>query len=322
MSQLTGPEIMLLHGDLTLVKKVPRVLITLSTNNYNSSHSGDRKSHPAPPIPFSKFENSNDSRRGRMMESASVTTLERTRPAAPGILSRPETGDRDLQLVRSAKAPEIPDYMQEIYYWAYLNPRNVRLLNRESVVRLILWQQHTKLRRAAFAEVEPGQKVLQSTCVYGKYLPMLADHIGPAGHLDLVDIAEVQLLSARGKLRGRRNVTLHHANVLDLDDSMYDRVMCYFLLHEIPDDHKRAAMDVLLRKVRPGGKFVCIEYHEPHWAHPLKPITSFIFDWLEPFAKGMWRSEIRDFAKQKDLFEWRKQKVFGGLFQKVVATRL
>jgi ubiquinone/menaquinone biosynthesis C-methylase UbiE len=256
------------------------------------------------------------------MESASVTTLERTRPAAPEILSRPGSGDRKLELLRSAKTPEIPEYMQEIYYWAYLNPRNVRLLNRESVVRLILWQQHTRLRRAAFAEVEPGQKVLQSTCVYGQYLPLLSDHIGPAGHLDLVDIAEVQLLSARGKLQGRRNVSLHHANVLDLDDSMYDRVMCYFLLHEIPDHHKRAAMDVLLRKVRPGGKFVCIEYHEPHWAHPLKPVTSFIFDWLEPFAKGMWRSEIRDFAKQKDRFEWRKQTFFGSLFQKVVATRL
>ena len=128
-------------------------------------------------------------------------------------------------------------------------------------------------------------------------------------------------MSARGQLNGRKNVTLHHANVLDLGDELYDRVICYFLLHEIPDHHKRAAMDVLLKKVRPGGKFVCIEYHKPHWAHPLKPITSLVFDKLEPFAKGMWRSEIRDFAAQKDLYKWRKERIFGSLFQKVVATR-
>jgi ubiquinone/menaquinone biosynthesis C-methylase UbiE len=255
------------------------------------------------------------------MESVTATVLERSRPVPTGAAQRPAAAQRRLQLVRGPQAPVIPDYMQQIYYWAYLNPRNVRLLNRESVVRLILWQQHAKLRKAAFTEIAAGHKVLQSTCVYGKYLPLLASHIGPAGHLDLVDIAEVQLLNARRNLQGHSNVTLHHADVMSLGDELYDSVVCYFLLHEIPDHHKRAATDVLLKKVRPGGKFICIEYHKPHWAHPLKPITSIVFDALEPFAKGMWRHEIRDFAAHGERFSWRKQTYFGGLFQKVVATR-
>jgi ubiquinone/menaquinone biosynthesis C-methylase UbiE len=153
---------------------------------------------------------------------------------------------------------------------------------------------------------------------------MLAEHIGPTGHLDLVDIAEVQLRSAWRRLNGHRNVRLHHANVLDLGTGgeLYDSVICYFLLHEIPDDHKRKATNVLLSKVRPGGKFVCIEYHKPHWAHPLKPITSFVFDTLEPFAKGMWRHEIKDLAERPESFRWHKRRIFGSLFQKVVAQRL
>jgi ubiquinone/menaquinone biosynthesis C-methylase UbiE len=254
------------------------------------------------------------------MESA-TTTFERTAPAPAGRSSRPKAVVPSLEIVQSAKPPVIPDYMHEIYTWAYLNPRNVRLLNRESVVRTILWQQHARLRKAAFSEIEPGQTVLQSTCVYGKYLPMLAEHIGPKGHLDLVDIAEVQLINARRNLQGHTNVTLHHANVMDLGDELYDTVVCYFLLHEIPEHHKREAMDVLLKKVRPGGKFVCIEYHKPHWAHPLKPITSLVFDKLEPFAKGMWRTEVRDFSQYGEAFDWRKETLFGSLFQKVVATR-
>ena len=71
--------------------------------------------------------------------------------------------------------------------------------------------------------------------------------------------------------------------------------------------------------MRPGGKVVFIDYHKPHWAHPLKAITSFVFDTLEPFAKGMWKTEIRDLASEPDRFNWRKERFFGSLFQKVVA---
>ena len=228
----------------------------------------------------------------------------------------------DFAPLRKGGAPVTPAYLDEIYYWAYLSPRNVRWLDHEIVVRLILWQQHVKLRNAAFAEIEPGQKVLQSTCVYGDFLPLLADLVGPEGHLDLVDVAEVQLRNAWRKLKHYPNVSLHHANALNLDDSTYDSVICYFLLHEIPDQDKRIAVNGLLRKVRPGGQLIFIDYHKPHWAHPLKAITSFVFDTLEPFAKGMWKTEIQDLAEEPDLFRWKKQRVFGSLFQKVVAQRL
>jgi len=66
---------------------------------------------------------------------------------------------------------------------------------------------------------------------------------------------------------------------------------------------------------------VFVDYHRPHWAHPLKLITSIVFDTLEPFAKGLWRNEIRDFASDAGNFAWRKKTIFGGLFQKVVAER-
>ena len=39
----------------------------------------------------------------------------------------------------SFKAIEMPAYMREVYDWAYLNPRNVKFLDREIIVSLILW---------------------------------------------------------------------------------------------------------------------------------------------------------------------------------------
>jgi len=222
----------------------------------------------------------------------------------------------------SIKPPEIPAYLQETYYWAYLNPRNVKLLDREIVVRTILWQQHRKLQRLAFAEIQPGQSVLQSASVYGSFAPNLASHIGPLGSLDVVDVAEVQVLSVREKLKNHPHATVHHANIVNFNKNHFDVVCCYFLLHEVPDEFKYEVVNVLLDKVGPGGKVVFVDYHKPRWWHPLKLITSIVFDTLEPFAKGLWRNEIRSFSNQADQFSWRKETIFGDLFQKVVATRL
>ena len=221
-----------------------------------------------------------------------------------------------------ATQPEIPDYLQDTYYWAYINPRNVKLLDRDVVVRTILWQQHKRLQRTAFTEIEPGQSVLQSACVYGSFSACLAEHIGPQGTLDVYDVAEIQVVNTRRKLKAYPQATVHHGNVLHMGRKLFDVVCCYFLLHELPDVHKREAVNLFLNQLAPGGKAVFVDYHKPRWWHPLKLITSLVFDTLEPFAKGLWRNEIRDFANQPELYNWRKERRFGGLFQKVVATRI
>lgn len=244
-------------------------------------------------------------------------------PSTPNALREAPDSRLEIQPSRAAASarPEIPDYLQKTYYWAYLNPRNVRLLDREFVVRTILWQQHIKLQKLAFAEIRAGQSVLQPASVYGRFVPNLAAHIGPQGSLDVVDVAEVQVLSARRKLRGFPSATVHHSNILDFGGGPFDVVCCYFLLHEVPDSYKYEVVNLLLDKVGPGGKAVFVDYHKPRWWHPLKLITSIVFDTLEPYAKTLWRHEIRDFASAPDGFLWRKETCFGGLFQKVVASK-
>jgi len=222
----------------------------------------------------------------------------------------------------TGNVPEIPAYLQDTYYWCYISPRNVKLLDREIVVRTILWQQHRKLQKLAFAEIQPGQNVLQPASVYGSFAPNLAAHVGPEGSLDVVDVAQVQVDSVRRKLQNYPNATVHHANILDFSAKPFDVVCCYFLLHEIPEDYKYKVVNLLLNKVDPGGKVVFVDYHKPRWWHPLKLITSIVFDTLEPFAKSLWRNQIKSFASDADRFEWRQETLFAGLFQKVVATRV
>jgi ubiquinone/menaquinone biosynthesis C-methylase UbiE len=230
--------------------------------------------------------------------------------------------ESSYQATAVTAAPAVPDYLQDIYRWAYLDARNARFLDREIVVKTILWWQHQRLQQAAFAEIQPGQRVLQSACVYGQFSPALARHIGTAGRLEVVDVAAVQVNNCRRKLHSFPFAEVRQENVLHLSGLTVDVVCCYFLLHELPDDYKAAAAKVLLNSVGPGGKVVFVDYHKPHWAHPLKYVSSLIFDTLEPFAKGLWREDIAHYADHDARFSWRKETYFGGLYQKVVATRV
>lgn len=227
----------------------------------------------------------------------------------------------DFSPSAEAELAQIPAYLLDTYYWAYLNPRNVRLLDRELVVSVMLWGNHRRLRQAAFSELRPGQRVLQPACVYGDFSPALARHLGPRGRLEVIDVAPIQVARCRHKLRGFAQAAVRRANAALRGGQTYDAVCCYFLLHELPADYKRAVVEALLGRVIAGGKVVFVDYHRPHWAHPLKGITSFVFDTLEPFAKDLWHHEISDYASTPNEFVWSKQTYFGGLFQIAVARR-
>lgn len=215
-------------------------------------------------------------------------------------------------------ATSIPDYLQKTYYWSYINPRNVKWLDREAVVKTILWWQHNKLRTAAFSEIEKGSSVIQVATVYGNFCKDLARHIGDDGQLKLIDVAPIQVSNTQLKLAEFPLAEVCLADASTFKDKSYDVVLCYFLLHEIPDDYKRKVMSNLLKHLKPNGKLVIVDYHKPHWAHPIKPITSIVFDTLEPFAKTLWRQSIQDLTEKPELYDWQHTTYFGGLFQKVV----
>jgi ubiquinone/menaquinone biosynthesis C-methylase UbiE len=238
---------------------------------------------------------------------------------APSAAHRSAGAARSSPTGAGSRAPQLPAYLRETYHWAYLNPRNVRLLDHEAIVSAILWGNHRRLRQAAFSELRPGQSVLQPACVYGAFSPALARHLGPRGRLEVSDVAPIQVAACRRKLRGFPQATARRANAAALDGELFEAVCCYFLLHELPEAYKHAVVESLLASVVPGGKVVFVDYHKPHWAHPLKGITSLVFDTLEPFAKDLWRHQIRHFAGAAPDTVWSKETYFGGLFQKVVA---
>ena len=221
----------------------------------------------------------------------------------------------------TAEQPLLPDYLVNTYSWAYLTPASLVLLDNPVVMAAILWGNLPRLVRKARAEFATGQRVLQAASAYGNISREIAAQVGASGRLDVIDVAPLQVAHVARKLSRFPHARARVADATAPGGGTYDGVCCFFLLHEIPDAEKRAVVDALLASVGPGGKVVFVDYHQARPWHPLRPAMSLVFRWLEPFAFGLIRREIADFAAERQRFTWRKETYFGGLYQKVVAVR-
>lgn len=222
---------------------------------------------------------------------------------------------------RVADTHPIPDYLRRTYAWAYLDARTLPWLDRAPVVSAILWGNAGALMRAAVAEFDAGQTVLQAACVYGDFSPMLARRVGAEGSLEVVDVAPIQVANARGKLASQPQAV---ARVGDLSHPLhrqYQGVCSFFLLHEVPPRQRRMIVDNLLAAVAPGGKVVFVDYHRPAPWHPLAPIMSLIFRALEPYAQSLLDTPIESLSPRAADFQWTQRTCFGGLYQHLVGTR-
>lgn len=221
-------------------------------------------------------------------------------------------------------ATTIPQYLHDTYWWAYVHPRAVRLFERQWLVNLILWGNFAKLRDAALealGERLPG-RTLQVACVYGDFTPRVAARVADGGSLDVVDVLPIQLANLRRKLPAGAPVALHCRDASDLGfaSGSYDRVVLFFLLHEMPLEVRRRTLAEAMRVVKPGGEVVIVDYHRPAGWHPLRPLMKLILRGLEPFALDLWSHEVREWLPALAEDAVRKDTFWGGLYQRLVIS--
>ncbi|MGF1546818.1 MAG: rhodoquinone biosynthesis methyltransferase RquA [Thiotrichales bacterium] len=221
----------------------------------------------------------------------------------------------------------IPEYLERVYWWAYLHPRGLQIFDHPLVVNLILWGNYRRLGNEVLAEFQANaqMRVLQLACVYGDFSQRLAVHLGPYGQLDVVDVAKVQLENLRGKANHLGNLRLHHQNAAELTftDAAFDHVVVFFLLHEQPAAVRRASLAEALRVLKPGGHLILVDYHLPAGWSPLRYFMYPVLRWLEPFALDLWRHELDHWLPAERELDARAKTTFGGgLYQKRVFRKL
>jgi ubiquinone/menaquinone biosynthesis C-methylase UbiE len=217
---------------------------------------------------------------------------------------------------------EIPAYLLETYWWAYVHPRAVRIFERQWLVNAILWGNFGRLRDAALEGLGPDLRgqTLQVACVYGDLTERLSRRIPAAGELDVVDVLQVQIDNLKRKLPADTAVRTRLGNSASLGagPASYDRVLLFFLLHEQPEAVRRETLAEAVRVVKPGGSIVIVDYHRPAALHPLRWLMAPLLARLEPYALDLWRRELSEWLPSRSWRSIAKATYFGGLYQRVV----
>ena len=218
----------------------------------------------------------------------------------------------------------IPEYLDKVYWWAYIHPWAIKFFDRQWMVNLILWGNFPRLRDLALDTI--GKKIsgqtLQVACVYGDFTPHLAKRLTTGAKLDVVDVLPMQLDNLRQKLGQHEQIRLFQSNSAMLtfaENASYDHVVLFFLLHEQPEATRRATLQEAYRVVKPAGKIVIMDYHKPSAWHPLRYLMVPLLRWLEPYALDLWQHELTTWlpasVSNQNLVKTTR---FGGLYQHVV----
>jgi ubiquinone/menaquinone biosynthesis C-methylase UbiE len=248
-----------------------------------------------------------------------------TRHTVPMYQSLDEVGVPVAAHVTTAEDSNVPEYLQRHYWWAYVHPKAVQFFDRLWLINLILFGNYHRLRDAALADLDdaPFGKVLQVACAYGNLSVKLAKRAAfRGGELDVVDVLPIQLKNLKWKLPARAPVRLLRMDSthLNLPDSHYDCVLLYLLLHEQPEAERTRTLKEACRVLKPGGKLLIVEYDLPSRWNPLRYILYPFLYVLEPFVPSLWRRSVASLLPPGMTFE--HQRYFGGLYQKIIATRV
>jgi len=235
----------------------------------------------------------------------------------------------------SAQAAALPSYLVRHYWWAYVWPPAVWFFDHQPIINAIVCGQYRKLVAGTLDAMTPdgnGHNLLIASA-YGCVVPELADRLD-GQPLDVIDVAPIQLSRAEKKLGSDRmargmHLSLMNAEHLTYADSTYSRALMFLLLHELPEDARRRALEEAVRVVRPGGELVMAEYGELTRRHPFHRIglLRWIFGTAEPFLPSLWHQNLDMLmsecaaASGKQAVREAKLPIFGG-FYRVVRYRI
>lgn len=218
---------------------------------------------------------------------------------------------------------ELPAYSRVIYGDIYNDLDKSTALDSNWSARLRTFFQYDRLVEAALRNIKMNQSVLQLGLVFGDEIDRVAQRVGAYGQYDILDINGLQVSRNQekyGNIYPALKIFRQDAAAINITKE-YDAVLCFLLLQELPPATKAKVINNALAAVKPGGSVVFVDYHNPGFWHPLRYVVRMYNRLRHPFAEKLWDRDIDTYARNKTEFVWRKSLYFGGMFQKLVATR-
>ena len=139
------------------------------------------------------------------------------------------------------------------------------------------------------AQVKPGDQVLDVGCGTGSLTIVAKRAAGPAGEVHGIDPAPGMIELARRKAtRAGAEVNFQVGLIEDIPfpEAKFDLVLSSLMLHHLPDDLKRKGFSEVHRVLKPGGRFVAVDFDPP--TRKLVRYLAVLF-----FGHGMLQSNLR-----------------------------
>lgn len=229
-----------------------------------------------------------------------------------------------MSVEKDSNTSKITAVVPPVYDWLY-NHRDVYefIDKHQWFINLITLGAYRKLVNAVLREIPARGRVLQMGATFGSQIEDTAYKIGRYGYYLVIDNHPRQIKRCENKYQYLfANLDLERADAAKYtSDEKFDAVICYNLLHELPPMSKTKVVDNALSLVKPKGKVVFIEYHDPGKWNPLRYFIRMFNRLYQPFAEKIWERDIASYATRKDGFMWRTVLYHRGMYQKVVATK-
>jgi len=148
-----------------------------------------------------------------------------------------------------------------------------------------LWRMALEL-----AQVAPGDSLLDVGCGPGRFVLAAGDAVGPSGEAHGIDAAPEMITVARRKAaRAGANVQFHVGpfEEMPFEDSHFDIITSTLVLHHLPDEVKRKGFSEARRVMKPGGRFIAVDFESPEAG--LHGLLSRLF-----FGRHLGHAKIRD----------------------------
>ena len=214
----------------------------------------------------------------------------------------------------------LPPYITDIYSWLYLNPKLYNLLDNSILLNILTLGYHHILTEEIKKEISPHSHILQIGITLGNQIEKTYASLGMLGSYTLVDLIP-DLVEKCHEKHLEENIKMAQGDASKAIKGDYDVIICHLLLHELPPQTRKKLLNNIIKALKPGGKAVFIDYHLPSSYNPLKYIIRAVNRLYQPFAETLWKKSIKDMTPNAESCSWSQQTYFGGIYQKVTATK-
>lgn len=219
-----------------------------------------------------------------------------------------------------------PEYMDVIYEGLYDDDDWCKKMDGLWSCKKRALLQYQKLVNELTYELSANQKVCQFGVVFGNQIDETALAIGSDGEYVIFDINN-NVISRTSDKYGKlyKNLRFVHGDAAtdSVATATYDAVICFFLLSMVPLKHKKDIINNALKILRPGGKAIFIDWHNPSLLHPLRLPVKLYNRLHHPFAEYLWDHDIKTISENNSKsYLWKKSLLFGGMFQKTTVIRI